>query len=50
MIPGHAIGTVDAHDSDVNDGLCTDGAGNFTLRAAVEQANPLGGVNTVNVP
>ena len=46
--------TVDSTDStaDVNlgDGVCEDGAGNCTLRAAVQEANALGGQNTINLP
>ena len=46
--------TVDSTDStaDVNlgDSVCEDGAGNCTLRAAVQEASALGGQNTINLP
>src|SRR5437660_1701014 len=41
---------LDANDSNTADGLCNDGAGHCTLRAAIEQADKLGGINTINVP
>ncbi len=42
--------TADVADSNGNDGVCSDGAGHCTLRAAIEQANASGGANTINVP
>ena len=41
--------TGDGADSDLNDGLCNDGSGQCTLRAAVQQANQLAGADTINV-
>lgn len=41
---------LNAHDADTTDGICDDGAGHCTLRAALEQADQLGGTNTINVP
>jgi hypothetical protein len=42
--------TVDAHDSDLTDGVCNDGTGECTLRAAVEQANYDGGATEIGLP
>ena len=42
--------TADADDSNTGDGLCNDGAGHCTLRAAIQQANASGGANTISVP
>ncbi|MFL6335290.1 MAG: Calx-beta domain-containing protein [Pyrinomonadaceae bacterium] len=39
----------DGADSDLNDGVCNDGTGQCTLRAAVEQANQLTGSDTINI-
>src|SRR5687768_8562149 len=41
--------TGDGGDSDLGDGVCNDGSGNCTLRAAVQQANQLAGADTINV-
>lgn len=40
--------TGDGADSNTADGICNDGAGNCTLRAALEQANALPGADTIN--
>jgi CSLREA domain-containing protein len=40
--------TGDGADNNVNDGVCNDGAGNCTLRAAIQQANASAGTNTIN--
>jgi CSLREA domain-containing protein len=40
--------TGDAADNNVNDGVCNDGAGNCTLRAAIQQANASAGADTIN--
>jgi CSLREA domain-containing protein len=40
--------TGDGADSNTADGICNDGAGNCTLRAAIEQANALPGTDTIN--
>ncbi len=42
--------TADAVDANTGDGLCVTAANQCSLRAAVQQANALGGVNTINVP
>jgi CSLREA domain-containing protein len=39
----------DGADSDLGDGVCNDGAGQCTLRAAVQQANQLAGGDAVNI-
>ncbi|HYE15589.1 MAG TPA: choice-of-anchor Q domain-containing protein [Pyrinomonadaceae bacterium] len=39
--------TGDGGDANLGDGLCNDGAGNCTLRAAIQQANALGGADTI---
>ncbi|HEX8500905.1 MAG TPA: hypothetical protein VF659_09970 [Pyrinomonadaceae bacterium] len=39
--------TADAADADTADGVCDDGAGNCTLRAAVQQANATGGAHAI---
>jgi len=38
----------DGADSNLMDGVCNDGAGSCTLRAAIEQANSVGGSNIIN--
>ncbi len=38
----------DVGDSNTADGVCNDGGGNCTLRAAIEQANADGGTTTIN--
>lgn len=38
----------DGADSNTADGVCNDGAGNCTLRAALEQANAVPGTDTIN--
>jgi titin len=55
--PAHATSFVvdslgDAPDSDTADGICDDGTGNCTLRAAIEQANATPGTDTIafNIP
>ena len=40
--------TGDAPDSNTADGICDDGSGNCTLRAAIEQANASAGTDTIN--
>ena len=42
--------TSDVVDSNTLDGVCNDGFGNCTLRAAIMQANALPGADTVTVP
>ncbi len=42
--------TLDASDASAGDGTCDDGSGNCTLRAAIEEANALGGADIINVP
>jgi CSLREA domain-containing protein len=42
--------TADAADPNPGDGICDDGAGNCTLRAAIQTANAHGGDDTVIVP
>jgi CSLREA domain-containing protein len=37
----------DTGDANVGDGECNDGAGNCTLRAAIEEANALAGTDTI---
>ena len=39
--------TGDGADSNLADGICNDGTGACTLRAAIQQANNLGGPNTI---
>ena len=53
--PAHAAtfavtSTSDAVDSNTLDGVCNDGLGNCTLRAAIMQANALPGADTITVP
>src|SRR2546421_11324470 len=40
--------TGDGADSNTADGVCNDGAGNCTLRAAIQQANATPGTDTIN--
>jgi len=40
--------TGDGADGNTADGVCNDGAGNCTLRAAIEQANATPGTDTIN--
>jgi CSLREA domain-containing protein len=40
--------TGDGSDSNPSDGVCDDGAGNCTLRAAIQQANATPGADTIN--
>jgi hypothetical protein len=40
--------TGDGGDSNTADGVCNDGTGNCTLRAAIEQANASSGLDTIN--
>jgi len=42
--------TADAVDINPGDGVCDDGAGNCTLRAAIQEANALGGSDTITLP
>src|SRR5437773_2640657 len=42
--------TVDAVDAAPGDGVCATAGGTCTLRAAVQEANALGGANTIEVP
>jgi len=51
--PAHAAtltvdSTADASDSNTSDGLCDDGTGACTLRAAIEQANATTGSDTIS--
>ena len=39
----------DGADSDLTDGLCNDGTGQCTLRAAIQQANQLAGADSISV-
>ena len=41
--------TVDAPDADLGDGICADASGMCTLRAAIMQANALGGTNVIDL-
>lgn len=41
---------MDAADGDTDDGVCDDGAGRCTLRAAIDQANALAGEQAIVVP
>src|SRR5688500_12135627 len=41
--------TGDGADSDLADGVCNDGTGQCTLRAAIEQANHSAGDDTINI-
>jgi CSLREA domain-containing protein len=41
--------TGDAADNNTGDGVCNDGSGNCTLRAAVQQANATAGTDTINI-
>ena len=57
LLPMHAHGFVytvtnnnDAVDSNLDDGLCNDGAGNCTLRAAIQQANAWPGPDAILLP
>jgi CSLREA domain-containing protein len=40
--------TGDGADSNPGDGVCNDGSGNCTLRAAIQQANATSGTDTIN--
>jgi CSLREA domain-containing protein len=40
--------TADLADSNPGDGLCNDGGGNCTLRAAIQEANAASGADTIN--
>jgi CSLREA domain-containing protein len=40
--------TGDGADSNLTDGVCNDGSGSCTLRAAIEQANAVAGSDTIN--
>ncbi|MEN8809564.1 MAG: DUF4347 domain-containing protein, partial [Desulfobacterales bacterium] len=42
--------TSDTADADPGDGLAQDASGNTSLRAAIEQANALGGAHTITLP
>jgi CSLREA domain-containing protein len=42
--------TADTHDASAGDGICLDGNGNCSLRAAIEQATASGGATTINLP
>lgn len=41
--------TADAPDASLSDGICADSAGMCTLRAAIMQANALGGTNVIDL-
>src|SRR5947209_4499764 len=40
--------TADGSDANLSDGLCDDGTGHCTFRAAIEQANASAGTDTVD--
>lgn len=44
--------TLDSADTNPGDGVCTDGSGNCTLRAAIQEANALSGADRIhfNIP
>ena len=42
--------TIDAVDAVPGDGLCDDGSGNCTLRAAIQESNSLGGAHIITLP
>jgi len=42
--------TVDSVDANTADGVCADGSGNCSLRAAVMQSNASSGFDTINLP
>ena len=42
--------TVDVVDANIGNGICATGGGACTLRAAIQEANALGPVVTINVP
>ncbi len=42
--------TLDAVDANIGDGLCDDGAGNCTLRAAVQEADACPGSDVIDLP
>ena len=42
--------TVDSVDSNPGDGICNDGAGRCTLRAAIMEASALAGADTITLP
>ncbi len=42
--------TADTHDASPGNGICADGGGHCTLRAAVEEANALAGDDTITLP
>ena len=51
--PAHAVtftvnSTADTSDATPGDGMCDDGTGVCTLRAAIEEANTLNGADTIN--
>lgn len=41
--------TTDAVDAVLGDGVCDDGSGNCTLRAAIQESNALGGTHTITL-
>ncbi len=41
--------TSDAVDANIGDGTCDDGAGNCSLRAAIQESNALGGSHTITL-
>ena len=42
--------TLDAIDGNPGDGVCDDGSGNCTLRAAIMEANAIAGADTITLP
>ena len=42
--------TLDTVDAEIGDGLCDDGAGNCTLRAAIQEANACVGADLIDLP
>ncbi len=43
------IGSTDGHDSHPGDGVCNDGTGHCSLRAAIEEGNALAGTHIINL-
>ena len=49
-VPATVNSVIDAVDSNPGEGICGDGDGNCTLRAAIMEANALAGAQTIIVP
>ena len=41
--------TYDAVDANLGNGVCDDGTGNCTLRAAIQESNAIGGDHTITL-